>query len=456
MHSWGRGVSRGKNPFTDWQKIAGRAVEALAELWYAIPTGSGQLLSGPARVRLWWSVADAAVFGEHGDATALAGFLTAGYREALGARSISTPGHDVVQVELIADPAIPRGKFVVEPCLDERQAAFAASQAHATVVDPSIWAAEPGTQPAVDPNAATVVDPHAQLPVDPNAATVVDPSAQLAVDLSAQLAVDASPATAADSNAQLAVNPHAAAAAPITAAPAAPNGAVPVAPDAPVVPITAGPVAPNGAAPVAPDAPVVPITAAPAAPNAAAPVAPDAPITAAPATPNAPVAPSPSVPVAAPVGGGAPGPTLRAFPPPVGPQPTEPIEPQPIEPIEPIAATVQETIFAPLELGISAPGSADRQPFTYIASAPAVEFGRSPRCHITFDAPTVSQLHGRFCWMAGDRSWGVQDLGSRNGVLLNGTAIDDLAPVHDGDVIALGRSAESPQIAVRLPNSRAQ
>lgn len=61
--------------------------------------------------------------------------------------------------------------------------------------------------------------------------------------------------------------------------------------------------------------------------------------------------------------------------------------------------------------------------------------GRLPECDITLDDPSVSRRHAR---LTGERGrWRVEDLGSTNGVKVNGEAVEqrDLA---DGDRLELG------------------
>ena len=62
--------------------------------------------------------------------------------------------------------------------------------------------------------------------------------------------------------------------------------------------------------------------------------------------------------------------------------------------------------------------------------------GRSPECHITLEDPLVSRRHARIC-IDGDVAT-VADLGSRNGVRINGRVIEGEAPIEDGDRLRLG------------------
>jgi Protein of unknown function (DUF3662)/Inner membrane component of T3SS, cytoplasmic domain len=61
--------------------------------------------------------------------------------------------------------------------------------------------------------------------------------------------------------------------------------------------------------------------------------------------------------------------------------------------------------------------------------------GRLPDCDVTLDDPSVSRRHARLR-REGSR-WTVEDLGSTNGVLLNGQPVTR-TDVHDGDRLELG------------------
>ncbi|MGE3636868.1 MAG: FHA domain-containing protein, partial [Sandaracinaceae bacterium] len=67
---------------------------------------------------------------------------------------------------------------------------------------------------------------------------------------------------------------------------------------------------------------------------------------------------------------------------------------------------------------------------------PEIVLGRSPDCHITIEDPLISRRHAKIM-IRGDVA-AVQDLGSRNGVRINGRAIDGESEIKDGDRIRLG------------------
>lgn len=67
---------------------------------------------------------------------------------------------------------------------------------------------------------------------------------------------------------------------------------------------------------------------------------------------------------------------------------------------------------------------------------PEVVIGRSPECHITIEDPLVSRRHARIA--VGDDVVEVSDLGSRNGVRVNGAKIDDPTVLTHGDRVRIG------------------
>ena len=69
-------------------------------------------------------------------------------------------------------------------------------------------------------------------------------------------------------------------------------------------------------------------------------------------------------------------------------------------------------------------------------TGPEVVLGRSPDCHITIEDPLISRQHAKITTQDGVAK--VEDLGSRNGVRVNGRAIDEVVELKDGDRIRLG------------------
>lgn len=67
---------------------------------------------------------------------------------------------------------------------------------------------------------------------------------------------------------------------------------------------------------------------------------------------------------------------------------------------------------------------------------PEVVLGRSPECHITIEDPLISRRHARIGIHESQAT--ITDLGSRNGVRVNGRLIDGETPLDDGDRLRLG------------------
>jgi predicted component of type VI protein secretion system len=66
----------------------------------------------------------------------------------------------------------------------------------------------------------------------------------------------------------------------------------------------------------------------------------------------------------------------------------------------------------------------------------ATTIGRSLECHLTLDDPLVSRCHARIV-VGSDRAI-IQDLGSRNGVAINGLRVVDTTELQDGDCVRIG------------------
>lgn len=68
---------------------------------------------------------------------------------------------------------------------------------------------------------------------------------------------------------------------------------------------------------------------------------------------------------------------------------------------------------------------------------PEIVIGRSPECHITIEDPLISRKHARVA-IRGDEAY-VADLGSRNGVRVNGRLIKDREQkLREGDRLRIG------------------
>jgi pSer/pThr/pTyr-binding forkhead associated (FHA) protein len=70
-----------------------------------------------------------------------------------------------------------------------------------------------------------------------------------------------------------------------------------------------------------------------------------------------------------------------------------------------------------------------------VLSGSRVLLGRSRDCDLTIDDPNVSRRHAEF--RNEDGNWIVTDLGSTNGVKVNGRRAEETV-LRDGDEVALG------------------
>jgi pSer/pThr/pTyr-binding forkhead associated (FHA) protein len=62
--------------------------------------------------------------------------------------------------------------------------------------------------------------------------------------------------------------------------------------------------------------------------------------------------------------------------------------------------------------------------------------GREAHCEICLDAPAVSRIHAWF-WLEGDEVY-VEDLGSRNGMYVNGARVQGRLRINVGDRVVIG------------------
>lgn len=63
--------------------------------------------------------------------------------------------------------------------------------------------------------------------------------------------------------------------------------------------------------------------------------------------------------------------------------------------------------------------------------------GRGDGCQLVLDDPLVSRRHA--CFVVDEREITIKDLGSTNGVLVNGTRVEEMQVIVPGDQITLGR-----------------
>lgn len=69
---------------------------------------------------------------------------------------------------------------------------------------------------------------------------------------------------------------------------------------------------------------------------------------------------------------------------------------------------------------------------------PVTSIGRSPHNTIVLAAPYASAEHALITWRGGQ--WWLEDLGSRNGTLLNAVPVQASTVISIGDVITIGEA----------------
>ncbi|MBX3250033.1 MAG: FHA domain-containing protein [Myxococcales bacterium] len=79
---------------------------------------------------------------------------------------------------------------------------------------------------------------------------------------------------------------------------------------------------------------------------------------------------------------------------------------------------------------------------------PEVVIGRSPECHVTIEDPLVSRRHAKVLVEDPPR---IVDLGSRNGISVNGQKIEGSRTLSDGDRIRIGTQELVFYVATQRP-----
>ena len=84
----------------------------------------------------------------------------------------------------------------------------------------------------------------------------------------------------------------------------------------------------------------------------------------------------------------------------------------------------------------------------YEVGPQGLSFGRAETCSVVLDDPDASREHARISQTA--QGFVVEDLGSRNGTIVNGDQIQTARALRDGDLLVIGRTL----FAVELEESR--
>lgn len=88
----------------------------------------------------------------------------------------------------------------------------------------------------------------------------------------------------------------------------------------------------------------------------------------------------------------------------------------------------------PVLVGVAGPLAGQR----FAVPDEGLEIGRSDQNHVVLDTEGVSRFHAKLSW--NDGTLWLQDVGSRNGVFVNGARVGGHRALKVGDEIAFGES----------------
>jgi predicted component of type VI protein secretion system len=94
----------------------------------------------------------------------------------------------------------------------------------------------------------------------------------------------------------------------------------------------------------------------------------------------------------------------------------------------------------------------DLVPAPVLLQRPVLLIGRHPDCDIRIDRPEISRRH--CCVALAYNRMLIRDLGSRNGLRVNGRVVDE-APLETGDEVAIGPALFRFEQEVAPPPARA-
>ncbi len=99
------------------------------------------------------------------------------------------------------------------------------------------------------------------------------------------------------------------------------------------------------------------------------------------------------------------------------------------------ATALQQPAAGP-QLHLLDPGMSGRAPGDVIALEAVTSLGRAAQNTIVLKDPSVSAEHALISHRLGQ--WWIEDLGSKNGTLVNGLRLDQPTVLQTGDVIGIG------------------
>jgi len=140
-----------------------------------------------------------------------------------------------------------------------------------------------------------------------------------------------------------------------------------------------------------------------------------------PSPPVAPPAPMPSAPISA----------AAAMPPRMTP-PAAPVSPKRVVAPDDADTVAPAVAPSPKRARLLAAG------MSIDVAAAGTVLGRSSECDVRLEDPNASRQHARISAVDGD--WKLEDLGSTNGVLVNGARVAGSTPLRSGDRIQLGHT----------------
>lgn len=113
--------------------------------------------------------------------------------------------------------------------------------------------------------------------------------------------------------------------------------------------------------------------------------------------------------------------------------------------------TIGSRVTSPGRLRVIANSKNDPAVGTTLELSPVSTIGRNSRNTIVLDDGYISGEHALIVWR--DSNWWLEDLGSRNGTLLNEIPLRDPTVISAGDVLRIGAVQLKLEVGVSGPES---